>query len=162
MSHHLSKIFPEFFMHLPPCLHYTGKESQGGTSMPQSPLGEVLRVIHRLYAVEATSDLTDRELVQRYAASRDETAFAALVKRHGPMVFGVSRRLLGDSHQAEDVFQATFLVLAQRIGSIKRRQSVASWLYGVAQRIALRVRTQEAARRRREREAGAMRSEQAG
>ena len=74
--------------------------------MPQSTLGEVLRVIHRMYALQGSSDLTDRELVERYMANQDETAFAALVKRHGPMVFGVSRRLLRDNHQAEDVFQA--------------------------------------------------------
>jgi RNA polymerase sigma factor (sigma-70 family) len=130
--------------------------------MPPSTLGEVLGVIHRLYAAQAASHLTDRELVERYVASHDEPAFAALVKRHGPMVLGVARRVLGRGHDVEDVFQATFLVLVRRIASIKRRQSVASWLHGVAQRIALRARTQEIARRRRERRAGSMRSNPSG
>jgi RNA polymerase sigma factor (sigma-70 family) len=125
--------------------------------MSQSTLGEVLRVIHRIYAVQGTRDLTDRELVERYSANRDEAAFAALVKRHGPMVFGVARRLLGDSHEVEDVFQATFLVLVRQIGSIKRKQSVGSWLYGVVRRIALRARTQAHLRRHKERGAGSMR-----
>src|SRR4029077_5390591 len=76
--------------------------------------------------------------------------------RHGPMVLGVCRRILGDSHEAEDVFQATFLVLVRRTRSIRRKESVGSWLYGVAQRIGLRARAQIAVRRHREREAGNM------
>src|SRR5437764_11703085 len=100
--------------------------------MPQSTLGEVLRFIHRICAAQGTCDLTDRELLERYAANQDESAFAFLVKRHGPMVFGISRRVLGDTHEAEDILQATFLVLARWIASIKRKQSVGSWLYAVA------------------------------
>jgi RNA polymerase sigma factor (sigma-70 family) len=125
--------------------------------MAQATLGEVLQIIRWVCAGEAC-ELPDRELLERYAAHKDGDAFAHLVKRHGPMVFGVSRRLLGDTHEVEDVFQATFLVLVRRIGSIRRRQSVGSWLYGVAQRLALRARHQTAARRRLEREAVPMQS----
>src|SRR5690349_5775565 len=98
-----AKIFPDFLSNclLPRTIQV---KSLGGTNMPQSTLSEVLRVIHRMYAVEASSDLADRELVERYAANRDEAAFAALVKRHGPMILAVARRLLGNSHEVEDVF----------------------------------------------------------
>src|SRR6516225_5450093 len=74
----------------------------------------------------------DHELLARFAALGDEAAFAALVRRHGPVVRGLCRRLLGDPGLADDVFQATFLVLARRAGSIRQRGSVSSWLYGVA------------------------------
>src|SRR5947209_6814088 len=106
--------------------------------MAQSSFGDILRHIHRMCAAQGTCDLTDRQLVERYLASQDESAITFLVRRHGPMVFGVCRRLLGDCHEAEDVFQATFLVLVRRISSIRRLESLASWLYGVAQRVAKR------------------------
>ena len=96
------------------------------------------------------------ELLERFLSRRDESAFTFLVRRHGPMVLGVCRRILGDPHEAEDVFQATFLVLVRRTRSIRRKESVGSWLYGVAQRIGLRARAQIAVRRLREREAGNM------
>src|SRR5437868_12533915 len=126
--------------------------------MAQSALGEVLQFIQNACAMQGTCDLTDRELLERFLSHRDESAFTFLVRRHGPMVFGVCRRVLGNSHEAEDVFQATFLVLVRRMRSIRRRESLGSWLYGVAQRIGLRARTQLAARRRREREVGKMAS----
>ena len=87
---------------------------------------------------------------------RDEDAFTFLVRRHGPMIFGVCRRLLGDSQEAEDALQATFLVLVRRSKSIRRREVLGSWLHSVAQRIALRARAQSDTRRRRERKAGNM------
>jgi RNA polymerase sigma factor (sigma-70 family) len=124
--------------------------------MAQSALGEIVRFIHNACAMQGTCDLTDRELLARFMSHRDESAFTLLVRRHGPMVFSVCRRVLGDSHEAEDVFQATFLVLVHRTRSIRRQESVGSWLYGVAQRIGLRARAQSAARRHREREAGNM------
>jgi RNA polymerase sigma factor (sigma-70 family) len=92
---------------------------------------------------------SDAALLTRFARHRDEAAFAELVSRHGPMVLRLGLRLLADSHAAEDAFQATFLVLARRAGSIRRRQSVAAWLYGVAYRVALKVR---ATRKRRHEE----------
>ena len=101
--------------------------------MPRSPLGDVLQFIHLACAKEGACDLTDRELLDRFVARRDQSAFALLVRRHGPLVFNVCRRLLGDVHEAEDAFQATFLVLARRPGSIRRKESVGTWLYTVTQ-----------------------------
>src|SRR5881396_3824151 len=98
--------------------------------MAQSALGEIVRFLHKVCAAQGNCDLTDRELLERFLSGRDESAFSFLVRRHGPMVFGVGRRVLGDCHEAEDVFQATFLVFVRRIASIKRKQSVGSWLYG--------------------------------
>jgi RNA polymerase sigma factor (sigma-70 family) len=126
--------------------------------MPKSALGEVVRYLHRVCAAQVACDLTDRELLERYLASHDETAFSFLVRRHGPMLFQMCRRVLGNAHEAEDVLQAAFLVLARRASSIRRGPSLGSWLYGVAQRIALRARARGTARRRREREAGNMRA----
>ena len=81
---------------------------------------------------------------------RTEDAFAALVERHGPMVVRLCRQVIGDEHEAQDAAQAAFLVLARRAGSIQRHDSVASWLYRVARRVAIRARV--AAARRRETE----------
>ncbi len=96
---------------------------------------------------QSADQLQDRQLLQRFAAEQDEQAFAALVRRHGPLVLGVCRRRLRDSHEAEDVFQATFLVLARRAGSICKQDSVGSWLYGVASRLAGKVNAHAARRR---------------
>ncbi|HEX3451583.1 MAG TPA: RNA polymerase sigma factor, partial [Isosphaeraceae bacterium] len=101
--------------------------------------------------------LSDNELLERFASRRDEgdesaeLAFATLVARHGPMVLRVCRAVLADRHKAEDAFQATFLVFATRVSSIRRRQSVGSWLHGVALRVAARARSGVAQRRRHER-----------
>src|SRR5215213_10018097 len=84
-----------------------------------------------------TESAPDADLLRRYVAARDESAFAALVRRHGPMVFGVCRRTLGQVQDAEDAFQATFLVLARRARSITDPAQLANWLYGVAYRVAL-------------------------
>jgi RNA polymerase sigma factor (sigma-70 family) len=100
-------------------------------------------------------DLADRHLLERFVTARDETAFAALVRRHGPMVLGVCRRLLHDAHEAEDAFQATFLVLVHKARSMARPELLGPWLHGVAYRTAARAR-QAARRRAREREAAAM------
>lgn len=78
--------------------------------------------------------LSDAELLGRYLSVQDEAAFAAIVRRHGPMVRGVCRRLLHDSHEADDAFQATFLVLVRRAGAIKPHNLLGNWLYGVARR----------------------------
>jgi len=89
-------------------------------------------------------------MLERFALQREEAAFAALVERHGPMVWSVCRRVLNDDHEAEDAFQATFLVLTRRADAIRQRQSVASWLYGVAYRVALKARAKVGKRRARE------------
>jgi RNA polymerase sigma factor (sigma-70 family) len=95
--------------------------------------------------------LTDGQLLTRFVAVRDEASFAALVRRHGPMVLGVCSRLLRDFHDAEDAFQATFFVLARKAGSVLKRESVGCWLYGVAYRTAQEARSASARRRQRER-----------
>ncbi|MBI3865261.1 MAG: sigma-70 family RNA polymerase sigma factor [Planctomycetia bacterium] len=84
---------------------------------------------------------SDAELLTQFSAARDEGAFSELVRRHGPLVLGVCRRILGDVHAADDVFQAVFLVLARKAGSIKKPELLANWLYGVACRIARKART---------------------
>ncbi len=92
----------------------------------------------------------DARLLARYAASRDGAAFETLVRRHGPMVLGVCRRVLNDSHLADDAFQAVFLVLIRKAASLRRPQLLASWLYGVAYRTALKARSLDARRKAQE------------
>jgi RNA polymerase sigma factor (sigma-70 family) len=94
----------------------------------------------------------DAVLLERFAAQRDESAFAALLARHGPMVLGVCRRVLRDTHEAEDVFQAVFLVLARKAAILRRPQSLAAWLYGTARHLAMKVGRGDARRRQRERD----------
>jgi RNA polymerase sigma factor (sigma-70 family) len=125
--------------------------------MASGPMTAVLRHLHRLATPLGAEQPPDRHLLERFLASRDEAAFAALVRRHGTMVLGVGRRLLHDAHAAEDVFQATFLILARQAASIRKRQAVGSWLYGVAYRVAARARDAAASRCRRERRAPALR-----
>ena len=108
----------------------------------------LLRHIRRLGRPAAA--LTDRQLVQRFTAERDEAAFAELVARHGALVFNVCRRMLRREQDAEDAFQATFLVLAKKAATIRKRESIAGWLYGVAWRCAGRLQRDLATRRRHE------------
>ena len=103
-------------------------------------LSPLVRSLSRL-APEA--DLADEELLERFCLGREEAAFALLVQRHGPTVLGVCRRLLGHA-DAEDAFQATFLILIRKAGSIRKRSSLGSWLYGVAYRMARKVRARSA------------------
>jgi RNA polymerase sigma factor (sigma-70 family) len=93
----------------------------------------------------------DGLLLERFVLTRDETAFAELVRRHGPLVWGVCSRLLRSEQDVEDAFQATFLVLARKAGSVRKRESVRSWLYGVARRVAVRAREHVEQRREKER-----------
>jgi RNA polymerase sigma factor (sigma-70 family) len=106
--------------------------------------------IRRLAACGAARS-SDRALMQRFTVERDELAFEALVRRHGPMVLGVCRRILREEHDAEDAFQATFLVLARKAAQLDRLESVGNWLYGVATRVSLRARSDAGRRRDRER-----------
>jgi RNA polymerase sigma factor (sigma-70 family) len=118
--------------------------------MAVGPLSCVLDYLRR-DAVPRAGGLTDGQMLGRYIACRDEAAFAALVRRHGPMVLGVCRRVLANLHDAEDAFQATFLVLVRRAGSVAPRERVGNWLYGVAYRTALEARAAAARRRTKER-----------
>jgi RNA polymerase sigma factor (sigma-70 family) len=114
----------------------------------------VLKRVQRLFDLGAIGTLSDAQLLEWFVSGQDEAAEAAfeeLVERHGPMVLDVCRRVLHDVHDAEDAFQATFLVLANRARSIVRRGSVGSWLFGVAQRVAARSRARTARRRASER-----------
>jgi RNA polymerase sigma factor (sigma-70 family) len=118
--------------------------------MAAAQFGALLHQIHRLAAPAGPGPGADRELLEAFAARRDEAAFAALVGRHGPMVLRVCRRVLGNHHDAEDAFQATFLVLAQHGGSIRKRDTVGGWLDGVAYRTAMRAKRSAARRRQHE------------
>src|SRR3954447_22116911 len=107
--------------------------------MDRRPLHNLLQHLRRT-AQPSGSGLSDAELLRRFVHQRDEAAFELLVWRHGPMVLGVCGRVLRDPHGAEDAFQATFLALVRKAGSIARGAAVASWLYRVAFRVALRAR----------------------
>src|SRR5262245_20268226 len=95
---------------------------------------------------------TDGELLTAFIAERDTAAFEAIVHRHGPMVMGVCLRVVGSTHDAEDAFQATFLVLVRKAESVVPRELLGNWLYGVAHRTALEARTRAARRRAREKQ----------
>src|SRR5436190_23129915 len=110
---------------------------------------EVLSYLRHL-PTTAEARLADGELLRRFAAGEQAT-FTELLRRHGPLVWGVCRRVLGDAHAAEDAFQATFLQLAQRAGALRSDGSLAGWLHTVATRIARRARLAEQRRRRRDR-----------
>jgi RNA polymerase sigma factor (sigma-70 family) len=117
----------------------------------------VLRHLRSLRDTQALSEAPDAQLLECFVRGHDEAPFAALVRRHGPMVWSVSRRVLPHEHDAEDVFQATFLLLARKAGSIRKTGSVGSWLHGVAHRLALKVRLQQARQQAREKRAADMR-----
>jgi len=97
--------------------------------------------------------ISDGQLLKRFIVERDEAAFSALVRRHGPMVLGVCQRILRNSHDADDAFQATFLVLVQKASAVLNKQALAAWLYTVAYRSALEVQIRNMRRQKRERKA---------
>jgi RNA polymerase sigma factor (sigma-70 family) len=103
-----------------------------------------------------STELSDSELLDRFTTRHDEEAFELLVQRHGPLVLRVCRRVLQDVHDAEDAFQATFLVLARKAASIRNRASVGGWLYEIAYHLAVQARAGAARRRHHERRAGSM------
>jgi RNA polymerase sigma factor (sigma-70 family) len=112
----------------------------------RSTLLAYLRRLGRTPAAESS----DADLLERFAEQRDESAFTSLLLRHGPLVWSVCRRVLVEEQAAEDAFQATFLVLVRKAGSVSKKASVRSWLYGVALRVAVRARQQAGLRRLRE------------
>jgi RNA polymerase sigma factor (sigma-70 family) len=119
--------------------------------MAARQLNEFMRHLRRVLDRHDAGGITDGELVKRYVQQRDETAFEALLRRHGPMVFGVCRRVLHNQHDAEDAFQATFLIFVSKASSLRSPGMIGNWLYGVAYRTALHAR--EAAGKRRAKEA---------
>ena len=127
----------------------------GSVLMAKRQSASALGYLQSLFTAGTTSGLTDIQLLERFVAKRAESAesevaaeaaFAALMDRHGAMVWGVCRRVLHDSHEAEDAFQATFLLLVRKAGMVRVDGSLGRWLYGVAHRVALRARA-EAERR---------------
>src|SRR5262245_36012403 len=128
--------------------------------MPPTPFRDIVPRLRRLLPRRADGD-SDAALVTRFAATRDEAAFAELVARHGPLVRGVCRRVLG-ADAADDAFQATFLVLARRAGSIRRPAAVGSWLYGVAYHLSRQARTRAGRQEKHERRSVDRRGEPAG
>ena len=119
--------------------------------MATSQISEVISHLRRTVLCDGAR-LTDGQLLEGFISRRDEATLAALVKRHGPMVWGVCRRILRNYHDAEDAFQATFLVLVRKAASIASRELLANWLYGVAHQTALKARATAANRRGRERQ----------
>ena len=124
-----------------------------------------LRRVRQSAAAGALAPLPDHDLLDRFLARNDDAAFLAVLHRHGPMVYRVCRRALRREQDAEDAFQATFLVLARKARSIRKRTSLAGWLHGTAHRVALKLR--DSARRRKDREertagSSAVESDEAG
>ena len=115
--------------------------------MAPATLHLVLRHLRRIAGTKPTDALTDCQLLERFTSRCDEAAFAALVERHAGLIHGVCRRILGQSPDADDVFQATFIVLARKARSLRWHESVGPWLHAVAFRLAQRTRA-DAARRR--------------
>jgi RNA polymerase sigma factor (sigma-70 family) len=129
--------------------------------MGQQTTVTVLERLSTLFDQGALGRLSDARLIERFVAggAEAEAAFKVLVERHGLMVRGVCRTLLGEPHAADDAFQATFLVLARRAGSIRDGDALASWLYGVSCRVARKARAHSARQRTIERRAAASRLE---
>ena len=118
--------------------------------MAKRPASSVLQYLRRIAATDAADTTADRQLLERFTRHQDEGAFETLVQRHGPLVWGVCRRTLSDPHDAEDAFQATFLVFVRKARLIGRGELLGHWLYGVAYRVAVRARANAARRRRHE------------
>src|SRR5437773_6311291 len=121
--------------------------------MTSVPTSIVLQHIRRLAGARRAAQPLDGYLLERFTAQRDEAAFAALVRRHGPMVLNVCRSILHHEQDAEDAFQATFLVLVRKADSIRQPAAIAGWLYEVAYHVAVKAQAAAARRRTEERRA---------
>src|SRR3954463_4669559 len=120
--------------------------------MAASQLNRVLKHLERQALPFGVAGLSDGTLLNAFVAQRDEGAFEFLVRRHGPMVLGVCQRILGNCHDADDAFQATFLVLVRKAASISPPEMVGNWLHGVACQTAVKARALAARRAARERQ----------
>jgi RNA polymerase sigma factor (sigma-70 family) len=121
--------------------------------MQTSGLNHVVIRLRRSFRRDGCNECADGELLERFVKTRDEAAFQMLMERHGPMVLGVCRRVLGNQADAEDAFQATFLVLVRKASAVVPRSQVGNWLYGVAYKAALKALAMNRTRRVKEREA---------
>ena len=126
----------------------------------ETQINEVVNSVRRAALRQENAGLTDGQLLACFIEQRDQAAITALVQRHGPMVWGVCRRLL-NQHDAEDAFQATFLVLVRKAVSIRHREMMANWMYGVAHQTAMKARAMIAKRRTREQQGAAVLEPQA-
>src|SRR5262245_29417987 len=124
----------------------------GRPSMAEPPLSRAVRGLRHLVGGSGALERSDGQLLTQFATRRDEAAFAELVRRHGPMVLGTCRRVLGNAHDAEDAFQATFLILARKAAGAVRYQTVGGWLHEVAYHVALRQRARTGRRQQHERQ----------
>src|SRR5262245_25992467 len=121
--------------------------------MAMANLNGFLRQLTRKMAAEMLAEQSDRQLVEKALAGSDEAIFEAIMQRHGAMVYRVCWRVLRHDQDAEDAFQAAFLILARKLGSVRKHASLASWLHGVAFRVALKAKTQASRHRHQERQA---------
>ena len=128
--------------------------------MTRVQLAPLVSHLRRLASAPWVQERTDAELLAQFVTQRDETAFTALVARHGQVVQGVCRNILRNEQEVEDAVQATFLILARKAGTIQKAGSIASWLHGVAYRTAMNARKIDARRRRREKQSPARSPEQ--
>src|SRR5580693_2129574 len=119
-------------------------------------LGAAMRQIDRLFTNGAVTGFSDAQLLERFVAGHDEVAFETLLARHGPMVLSVCRGILNDPNDAEDAFQATFLILVKKAGTFRGPVALAGWLYLVAHRVAIRANAAARRRRAHERQAAQM------
>ena len=119
-------------------------------------LGAALRQIKRLWADGTVTGFSDAQLLERFVSGHDAAAFEPLVARHGPMVLSVCRGILKDPNDAEDAFQATFLILVKKSATFRGHVALGPWLYQVAHRVAIRANAAAARRRACERQAGQM------
>src|SRR5215467_8631414 len=108
--------------------------------MADTSLAPVVRHIHKLAGLPEAPDASDALLLERFVGRRDEAAFAALMRRHGPLVWRVCQGVLRQTQHAEEAYQATFLVLARQAAKVRKPAALASWLYAVAYRIAHKAR----------------------
>src|SRR5262249_1018249 len=119
-------------------------------------MSQLLGHFQHLLRVRRSGDQGDGQLLERFLELREQEAFAALVGRHGPMVLGVCRRVLGNQDDAEDAFQVTFLTLASKPGGLRHQRALGGWLYKVAYHVALRAKARAGRRRALEQRGTAM------